>query len=414
MRTVPDSRRQKSVRHNQAEVLTCLVAGYVTGHTTLRRCVAWCRMQVRYLRKWMKLEYSIASVSTVSRILSDIDEELFLYAFVEWAAQVLKTKGMHIAVDGKAIRAATEKQKDTNTPMILNALDTATSLVLAQLPMLSKENEITAIPQLLKLLDLKENTVTIDAVGTQTGIMDQIHSQGGHFLLLVKKNQPAAYREITDMFRILDEDQKRIREGKEPVYPQWAEKYHSCRSHEKNRERYEYRFGCVCSDSSVLSRTNEDWIYVRSVGQIRQTRILIVRDKQGNDITPGLDQFLKEGSRKQPLPTTGDRENCDNQIVGVISDMSITPEEMGKCKRDHWAVENRLHHVLDDTFREDRSPAKKSKNNLALIRKYAYNLLRIAMIRLNWNRPMTEMIDRFNDDENLLSSYLFKEIPAIC
>ena len=70
-------------------------------------------------------------------------------------------------------------------------------------------------------------------------------------------------------------------------------------------------------------------------------------------------------------------------------------------------MENRLHHVLDDTFREDRSPAKGSKNNLALIRKFAYNILRLAMIHLSAENPMTEMMDLFSDDEELLERYLF-------
>ena len=90
----------------------------------------------------------------------------------------------------------------------------------------------------------------------------------------------------------------------------------------------------------------------------------------------------------------------------------MTAAEMGKRKRNHWAVENSLHHVLDDTFREDRSPAKGSKNNLSLIRKFAYNILRIASIRMEDQRPMTEMIDRFADIPELLSEYVFAGIPS--
>ena len=85
-------------------------------------------------------------------------------------------------------------------------------------------------------------------------------------------------------------------------------------------------------------------------------------------------------------------------------------EELGRYKREHWAIENRLHHVLDDSFREDRSPAKKSKNNLALIRKFAYNILRIAMIQGACCPIMTEAMDDFCDDLALMKRYVFDGI----
>lgn len=82
----------------------------------------------------------------------------------------------------------------------------------------------------------------------------------------------------------------------------------------------------------------------------------------------------------------------------MISDRFLTAEELGGIKRMHWSIENRLHHVLDDTFREDRSPARKSRNNLALIRKYAYNILRLAMLATEKTGIMTEMMDCFCDN----------------
>ena len=90
---------------------------------------------------------------------------------MEWIGEIVKTKGIHLAVDGKALRAAMEKVKDFRAPMVLNAVDAVTGLVLAQLPIQSKECEIKAIPELLKLLDIQGSTVTTDAIGTQTQIM---------------------------------------------------------------------------------------------------------------------------------------------------------------------------------------------------------------------------------------------------
>lgn len=91
----------------------------------------------------------------------------------------------------------------------------------------------------------------------------------------------------------------------------------------------------------------------------------------------------------------------------------MTAKEMQKCRRDHWSVENRLHQVLDDTFREDRSPAKGSKNNLALIRKFAYNILRIMRIQHSVKESLPEVMDLFADSLELLHKYIFEGITPI-
>lgn len=99
-------------------------------------------------------------------------EELFALEFMEWIGEIVDTKGIHLAVDGKALRAGMEKVKDFRVPMILNAVDVVTGLVVAQMPIKNKECEIKAIPELLKLLDIQGSIVTTDAVGTQTEITD--------------------------------------------------------------------------------------------------------------------------------------------------------------------------------------------------------------------------------------------------
>ena len=347
------------------------------------------------LKKGMILKNGIASPATMCRMLCSIDEELFLYAFMEWIAEILDPKGRHLAIDGKAIIAAASKVKGTTTPMLLNVIDTATSLVIAQMPIESKENEIVKIPVLLKLLNIQECTITTDAIGTQTSIMEQIVSQGGHFVQVVKKNQPNSYGELCFQF-----SDKKV-------------KYDEHISKEKNRDRYEYRNCKISTDLEYLTKGKKEWPFVKSVGCISHTRILLIRDEYGNDITPDLNTFQHSGTFRQPIPSSGDNRNDDNQVIGIISDLELTAEEAEKCRRDHWSVENRLHHVLDDTFREDRSPAKKSKNNFALIRKIAYNLVRIAAIQQSLIQPITELLDLFSDDKHLLEKYLFKGIPCI-
>ena len=410
-----DPRSPRAKKHDLAEVLTCIVAGYVTGHITLRRCLGWCRRHVKWLRKrGLSLKNGIASLSTVSRLLAGIDEELFLFVFIQWIGEIVQTKGVHLAVDGKAVKGAAAKVKGERAPMLLNVVEAATGLVLAHLPIPDKESEITSIPELLKYLNIQGSIITTDTLGTQTSVMEQVIRQGGHFVMMVKKNQPNSYEEIIRLFETIEKDRKRM--ATEPAYqsqyPELNQKYDEISCFEKNRDRYEYREYRIINDPACVSRAKKEWPFLKSVGYVEQTRIRLVRDREGNDITPDRETFRREGSSRQPSPRKGDEEKDDIQVVGIVSDMEMSAEDMGKCKRDHWSVENRLHHVLDDTFREDRSPAKKSKNNLALIRKFAYNLLRLAQIQKNLRLPMTEIMDLLCDDKVLLGKYIFHEIES--
>lgn len=170
--------------------------------------------------------------------------------------------------------------------MILDAIDTATGLVLSQLPIQNKECEVTQIPELLKLLDIRGSTITMDAAGTQTFIMAQIIDQGGHFVMMVKKNQPTSYEEIKEQFGELEEDRKKLKTeaGYQPRYPELMEKYDVASYFEKNRDRYEYRSYRVCNAPECVTKTKKEWPFIKSVGYVSQTRILMVRDENGGDI----------------------------------------------------------------------------------------------------------------------------------
>ena len=414
-RQIPDYRCGREKRHDLGEMLVCVTLGFLCGRTTIRRSLKWCKTHLEELRKHMNLKYGIASPSTITRMLNGIDEELALYAFMEWIGEIVESRNTHLAIDGKALCGATEKTKGETTPMLLNVVETVRGLILAQLPVDSKTNEITAIPELLKLLDISGSIVTIDAVGTQTAIMEQIHEQGGHFVLTVKKNQPEAYEEIhTFMDKLGAEDLKRKKgEAMDPGMKEFLEKYEEISQMEKNRDRNEYRTCQICKDTSNLTKSQKEWPHVQSIGRIKQVRIPKEKDSQRNDVTPSKEEFLEKGSRRIPAPSAGEGAGKDVQCTALISDLILTAEELGSIKRMHWSIENRLHHVLDDTFREDRSPAKKSRNNLSLIRKYAYNILRLAMYETGLANIMTEMMDCFCDNAALRERYVFQGIASL-
>lgn len=179
MRTVPDYRCDRKKPHDHAEMLTYLVAGYLNGRASVGRALCWCEDNMEMLKKHMTLEQGIASEATISRMLNGIDVYMFMYAFMEWTAEILYEYDVHIIIDGKALRGAAEKIKDGNTPYVLNAIDAATQMVIAQLPIDEKTNEITAIPKLLELLNVDGNTFTIDAIGTQKKIQRETTSRSG-------------------------------------------------------------------------------------------------------------------------------------------------------------------------------------------------------------------------------------------
>jgi predicted transposase YbfD/YdcC len=395
-----DPRCGRKTKHDCAEILICLIIGYLVGRCSVRRILKWCERHIDFLRQFIPLRNGIASPATVSRLLSNIDEEMFCLIFIEWMTGILSTKGINIAIDGKGLRGGTEKIKGKKTPYILNAIDTATALVIAQLPIGEKENEMTAIPKLLNLLNINGSTVTIDAIGTTSNIMDAIKIKEADYLLTVKKSSPLTYQELEEIFKESKAVQKQM------------DTYDVCKTSEKNRSRMEYRMVQTCRNTELvnLCKKREE---IKTIAWLEQVRIPMEKDQDGNDITPGYEEFLKHGSMRKPRITTGDGLTDDIHQVGLISSREMSAQEMLTLKRGHWKIENSLHHVLDDLFREDRSSARKSRNNLAILRKFAYNILRIAIMAEKQESGPTEMSDEFADDLTLVEKYVFRKLARI-
>lgn len=361
----------------------------------------------------MKLSSGIASEATISRMFAGVDTEMLGLIFINWVAKILDENGIHVIIDGKALKGGTEKIKGGNTPYVLNAIDAATRMVLAQLPVDSKSNEITAIPKLLEALGIESKTFTIDAIGTQKAIEELIISEGGHFVLQVKKNNPTLYDEIVSGFDTFEKEICLESEEKSPEIEKYTSSMSEYAGSEKNRERMEHRKFLACTQTSFLGCVRDDGIdYIKTVGISKQVRIPIEKDSDGNDITVSKVEFLKNGTVRKPKISSGDGIKDDVQLVGYISDLELTADELAKYKRDHWKIENNLHHVLDDVMREDRSPAKKGKFNLSLIRKIVYNILRIHAIKAGLNWGIQKLADYFSDNIHIALSYLFCGIES--
>lgn len=408
MKKVPDPRCKRKKMHDSAEILTYIIMAYLCGRHSLRRALMWAENHLSFLRQYMKLENGIASVSTVHRLLRDIDQEEFNNILMQWAAQLLNHRKLTIALDGKALRGATDRIADEKTPYLLNVLDVETKLVIAQLPVSMKSNEITGLPGLLGILDLQGNLITIDAIGTQWKIMDIISAEGGYYLLTVKDNQSGIAREISGYFRTVQSRMKNERTSAE------EEKYSHHYTCERNRSRYEHRDMKAIQANPITCREELAFDEVRTIGLHEQVRIPEKRDKDGNDITPDYETFRAEAIERKKSKKKDNTDKYDDEYLceEMISNKLMTAEEMAQIKRGHWTIENSLHHVLDDQFREDRSNARVTKDNLALIRKICFNLLQCGIHHEYPEYGPTEMMDTFTDYPELLAKYIFKGIPC--
>lgn len=407
LRDVPDPRSSRSKPHELAEIFVCIIMGLLAGKTKLRRIVRWGKRHLEELRGHMPFPNGVPSVSTMSRVLAAVDEEMVSLALINWIGEVFDTRGIHIAIDGKGLRAAARKVRDEKTPYILNAVDAASRLVIGQLVIQEKTNEMTAIPELVELLEIEGSTVTTDAIGATENIMNAICDNGGEFVIQVKKNCPELYAELMSLFEGLSEDREK---DPEEFQDKYGRHYSEAKTAEKNRERYEYRTSQSYSNPGGIQ---EGLPHIASVGRAKQVRIMQVQDSCGNDMTPCLKEFLEKGSIKQPKPAGAEGNGHDEEWFGLVASKALDAEEMLDYKRQHWAIENCLHYVLDETFGEDRSTIKLGKNTMSLLRKCAYNIARLLqMEKPEGQESIPDIIDNVCDNLEIGFQMIFSPIPS--
>ena len=425
-KTISDPREAGKVKHDLSEVMTYMSIVYATGHVTMESALDWASHNLDYLRQFMKLENGIASISTVSRIFSRISERENNFAFMQWTQEIHPVTDRNMGVDGKGQLGSTDRMKGAKTPYIMNANDLDTGVIFGQFPIPEKANEMSALPEFLETLPVEGNMISIDAIGTCTNVMKSIFDAGGHALLYLKKNNPATYAENVQLFKQLKSDAEKMKEAEkagtkyDPACPELMESYTSCEEFEDSKGRLVNRFVQACDakngDVCAISREEEVFSNIQTVACVTQIRREKEKDADGNDITRSLDDFLKLGSVRKPVqPVAGDAMSDAFSVVGMLSDLKLTASEILDAKISHWGIENSLHHVLDKTFREDESLAKKSKSNLALIRKYAFNTLSFARIREKMvkSKSIAQMMRLFRYEYKYIEKYFFNGIYSL-
>ncbi len=334
---VKDPRVERTKRHKLLDIILIAICGVICGADSWVDIEMFGKAKLEWLKTFLPLPNGIPSHDTFGRVFAAINPEEFERSFMEWVQAIVElTQGQVIAIDGKQLRGSQDSENGKRAIYMVSAWATANELVLGQRKVDEKSNEITAIPKLLKLLDIAGCIVTIDAIGTQTKIAKTIIEQGADYLLAVKENQGNLYEDIQDLF---EEDARYNFEGAPYDYAKTVNKGHG---------RIEIRQCWAISDPEYLAqiRDRERWSGLKSV-------VMLVSERRIGEVSEILTRYF-------------------------ISSLDSKAENILKVKRSHWGIENRLHWVLDIAFNEDHSRVcqKNAPHNFAILRHMALNLLK--------------------------------------
>lgn len=366
---IKDPRKRKGKRHKLVHILILTVIGVLRGHTDFANMVDDLKYDEQELTELLGLEHGIPSHDTFSRVFRIIDAKEFMHAFIDWAYSYIQLcEKEHIAFDGKAVRAACDKINGGNMPYIVNGYVCDRKLVLGQLRIDAKTNEIVGIPELMKLLDLEGCIVTIDAIGCQKNFCEILHNKGAGFVLPAKENQKLLHESILlymqDAYAEWQKEEEQIKAfyGKghknkglkiETPYHDMMSVFHEVDPKPEHGRKPGDRLYVTINSTSAVN--TEQWPYVKAVGMTIRKRTEIKR-KNGKDVS----------------------EESTEINTWILSEY-MDARRFGSIVRSHWAIENSLHGVADQYFREDWCTARKDNatENLAQMRKICYNFINL-------------------------------------
>lgn len=321
-------------RHLFMEIIVIAICATICGADDWVAVSAFGRAKKEWLGTFLELPHGIPSHDTFDRIFSMIDPHEFQKCFVSWMQSVARIlEGEIIPIDGKTLRRSHDSKSNKTAIHMVSAWANASRLVLGQVKTEEKSNEITAIPELLRVLDIRGCIVTIDAMGCQKKIAEQIIEQGGDYVLGLKGNQGSLLDAVEETFA--NATTKDL-DGADFDFHQTEESGHG---------RHEVRSYYTCSLLDRLPNPRE-WEGLQTVGAV-----------------------LSEVTTKGKTTT-----ECRYYIASIENDAQV----FANAVRSHWGIENSCHWVLDVAFREDESRVRKGHGpeNLALLRHIALNLIR--------------------------------------
>ena len=331
--TLPDPRRRK-VTHPLINFIVVAICAVICGADDFDAIADFGLMKRRRFRKILDLRVGIPSHDRFNAVFSMLSPAEFERCLLSWIQALHEaTDGQVIAIDGKTLRGSFDKASNKSAIHMISAWASANSISLGQLVVDAKSNEITAIPKLLEMLQLKGAIVTIDAAGCQTEIARRIVDAGGHYVLNVKGNQGALCDGIETFF-VEDLD------GKMPTVPV-RQRHSTSKGHGRRESRWHY----VCSVPRGLPDSDR-WPGLKAIGMVISNN-----ERDGKECVSIRYYVL---SKKMPV----------KKFAAIV--------------KGHWAIENELHWQLDVTFREDHCRIRKGNAdaNFSILRRIALMLLK--------------------------------------
>jgi predicted transposase YbfD/YdcC len=330
-------RRLASCNYALQELLLTALCAISSGADDWVDVALWGQEKLDWLRRFLAFENGIASHDTFSRVFALLDSTSFEACFIDWMERLCPSlRGHAIHIDGKSLRGSHNGCEAM--AHLVSAWDSAAGVTLGQVKTANKSNEITAIPQLLNLLDVRGATVTIDAMGCQREIVKQIIDQGADYIIAVKNNQPTLAQAVESAF---SDEAQGLQQGR----------LQQDIDHTKDHGRIETRRCVVTHDLCTLSESMQRaWPGIRSLAIIESRREFTSGERQGE---------------------------AGTEWRYYISSCELDAAQFNQAIRQHWSIENGCHWVLDVNFREDlsRIRAGHGPENFAILRRMTLNLI---------------------------------------
>jgi predicted transposase YbfD/YdcC len=327
---VPDFRIERSKLHLLDEILMLSLCAVLCGAEDFEDIENYGKEKEAFLRTFLSLPNGIASHDTIDRVFRYMDKDSFQKCLLDWSKELLDFINYHqINIDGKVLRGTARAGKPKSGICLVSAWACEQGLCLGQLQSEEKSNEITAIPQLLASLDVKDAVVSIDAIACHQTTASLIVEKEGHYLLSLKKNNKGLYEQVADYLQARKTS------------------FESHKWEDFGSGRIETRTAYLCNGLDLLDDL-QDWPAISSV-------VMIEAKRESNG-------------------------KVEEETRFYLSSLKATAADFNHLVRSHWSIENSLHWHLDVTFNEDRSRIcqDNAPANMGLLRKIALQVLKQA------------------------------------
>lgn len=330
---VEDPRVERTRKHSLETILVITLMAVICGADGFVGIERFAIAKEDWLAEFLDMSGGVPSHDTIGRVFAALNPKSLGEAFRRWTLSLATaSKEKVVAIDGKTLRRSFRQAGDNAFVHMVSAWSQANRVVLGQVKTDDKSNEITAIPALLDLLEIKGALVTIDAAGTQTSIAAKIVDKGGDYFLALKGNQGKLHDAVVEHFLGTERDEARVG-------------YFESTNDKPAHGRLEHRRAWVSCDVDEIE-TAERWKGLKTVVRVESTR-----EVKG-------------------------QQTVENRFY--ISSRVLSASEALEASRSHWSIENELHWVLDVAFREDdcRVRAGHAAENLSMVRQLALSLLK--------------------------------------